>query len=166
MKNLMQLTFNVDQENKRILVTREFNGPLSTVWAAWTQAELLDQWWAPKPWKARTLSMNFTVGGAWRYSMNGPEGEVHWARADFSAITPQKEFKGLDSFTDKDGNINEEFPKAKWHVSFSEKGETTIVSIVITYDKVEDLNKYIEMGFKEGFTLAMENLDDLLEEKG
>ncbi len=163
MKNLMQLTFNVDQEKKRVLVTREFNGPLSTVWAAWTQPELLDQWWAPKPWKARTHSMNFTVGGTWRYAMVGPEGEEHWCRADYSAIVPQKEFKGLDAFTDPEGKINKDFPQSNWHVAFSGKGDTTVVSIVISYDTLEDLKKIQELGFQEGFTMAMENLDELLE---
>jgi len=36
------------------------------------------------------------------------------------------------------------------------------VSIEIKYDEIADLDKYIEMGFKEGFTAGLENLDELL----
>ncbi|MGY3214376.1 SRPBCC family protein [Mucilaginibacter sp. HD30] len=40
-----------DLPNKTLHVVREFKGTVERVWAAWTQAELLDQWWAPRPWK-------------------------------------------------------------------------------------------------------------------
>ena len=48
-KTILLMDFSVDKENKRISVKREFAAPLSRVWAAWTESELLDQWWAPKP---------------------------------------------------------------------------------------------------------------------
>ena len=68
------MNFTVDKANKKINVERAFAAPLKKAWAAWTQAELLDQWWAPKPWKAQTKSMDFKVGGRWIYSMTGPDG--------------------------------------------------------------------------------------------
>ena len=52
-----------DLPNKKITVTRHFNAPLDQVWKAWTESELLDQWWAPKPFKAETKFMDFKVGG-------------------------------------------------------------------------------------------------------
>lgn len=42
------MDFQVDKASKKIFVKREFTAPVEKVWAAWTQAELLDQWWAPK----------------------------------------------------------------------------------------------------------------------
>jgi uncharacterized protein YndB with AHSA1/START domain len=41
------------------------------------------------------------------------------------------------------------------------QGETTLVNVSIKHDTLEDLEKIIEMGFKEGFTMAMGNLDEL-----
>src|SRR6187431_3103993 len=61
--------FQVDKVNKKINVERSFNGPIDPVWSAWTEAEILDQWWAPKPWRAETKSMNFKEGGRWHYCM-------------------------------------------------------------------------------------------------
>ncbi len=37
-----------------MLITREFSASQAEVWKAWTESHLLDQWWAPKPWKAVT----------------------------------------------------------------------------------------------------------------
>ena len=50
--------------NKKIKVTREFDAPLDKVWKAWTEQELLDQWWAPLPWTSKTIKMDFRNGGA------------------------------------------------------------------------------------------------------
>ena len=54
-----------DLEEKSILVSRTFSAPLEKVWLAFTESEFLEQWWAPKPWKAETKRMNFSVGGYW-----------------------------------------------------------------------------------------------------
>ena len=155
------MKFSVDKENKKISVKREFAAPLSRVWAAWTESELLDQWWAPKPWIAQTKSMDFRVGGHWLYAMVGPDETKHWARADFKSITTLKSFSAQDSFCDENGNIDHTFPLAIWNNVFSETSDTTLVSIEIRYDEISDLEKYIEMGFKEGFLAALENLDEL-----
>jgi uncharacterized protein YndB with AHSA1/START domain len=159
------MNFSIDKENKKILVEREFAAALADVWAAWTRSELLDQWWAPKPWKARTQKMDFREGGHWLYAMVGPDNEEHWARADFKSITPLKSFSAQDAFCDKSGNIDQSFPRSMWMNKFSESSGTTKVNIEIAYKELADLEKIIEMGFREGFTAALENLDELLDEK-
>jgi uncharacterized protein YndB with AHSA1/START domain len=162
MKNLA-FDFIVDKPNNTITVTREFNAPLPLVWKAWTTAELLDQWWAPKPWKANTKSMDFREGGRWLYNMTGPEGEIHWSLADYKTIDAKKSFRALDAFCDEDGNIKEDWGRSDWNNSFSADGERTTVTIQITFDKLETLENHIQMGFKEGFTAGLDNLDELLE---
>ncbi len=81
--------------------------------------EILDQWWAPKPWLSRTKRMNFEVGGRRFYAMVGPEGQEYWSIQDYKAISPIKHFKFVDAFTDKDENINKEFPSSVWDLDFS-----------------------------------------------
>jgi len=162
MKSSLLMDFSVDKVKNQIKVKREFAAPLNKVWAAWTQKELLDQWWAPKPWKARTKFRDFTVGGYWLYAMVGPEGEEHWARADFKSIEELKGFSLTDAFCDSDGKLNTEFPRTDWNITFSEGTAVTTVDIVLAYAKLEDLEQIIAMGMKEGFTMALENLDALL----
>jgi uncharacterized protein YndB with AHSA1/START domain len=154
--------FIVDRENKTIKVKREFAAELPLVWDAYTKSEILDQWWAPKPWKARTKSMDFKEGGTWHYAMVGPEGEEHWAVANYQSIVPQKSFKGLDAFADAEGKVNKEMPQSKWDVTFTDKGGKTLVEFLITYDDLAQLEATLQMGFKEGLATAMEGLDELL----
>ncbi|MBZ4034340.1 SRPBCC domain-containing protein [Flavobacterium sp. 17A] len=159
MKSNLLMNFTVDKENNTVNVKREFNASLANVWSAWTEAEILDKWWAPAPWKSRTKSMDFKEGGRRLYTMVGPEGEEHWALADYTSIHPKTNVKWLDAFCDSQGNLNDEFPRSDWDVSFSEKEGSTFVDVVIKHEKLSDLEMIIEMGFKEGFTIAMEGLD-------
>lgn len=160
-KNLA-VDFSVDKENKTITVKREFDAGVPLVWDAYTKSEILDKWWAPKPWKARTKSLEFKDGGTWHYAMVGPNGEEHWAVATYKDIVTQKNFTGHDAFADANGNINNEMPQSKWKVTFTSKGEITLVEFHITYPDLAQLEATIAMGFKEGLLMAMENLDELL----
>lgn len=165
MKSSLLMNFSVDKENSKVNVKRKFNAPISDVWSAWTEPEILDQWWAPAPWKSRTKKMNFKEGGQRLYAMVGPQGEEHWALADFTSITPKTNFKYLDAFCDSEGNLNVDFPRSDWDVSFDEQNGSTFVNIAIKHENLSDLEKIIEMGFKEGFTIAMEGLDKIFEAK-
>lgn len=154
--------YTTDLANKKIKVTREFNAPAEQVWKAWTEPQLLDQWWAPEPWKAVTQSMNFRPGGTWFYYMQGPDGERHYSKVDYETITPTKYFSGNDAFVDENGNETTGLPGTHWEVSFNSSGNTTKVEVEITFASEADLEKLMEMGFKEGFAAAHKNLDEVL----
>ena len=161
-KNLA-FDFVVNKNDNTIMIRREFAAERPLVWDAYTKPEILDQWWAPKPWKARTESMDFSEGGHWHYCMVGPEGEEHYSWADYETINERVRYTGLDAFADANGNIKRDMPQSKWDVSFSDKGEHTQVDFMITYPDLAQLEATIEMGFKEGLSMAMEGLDELLE---
>ena len=108
MKNTLLFDFTVDKTAKKVFVNREFDADLSLVWDAFTKQEILDQWWAPKPWESKTKSMNFEVGGRRLYAMVGPEGQEHWSIEEFTSITPKTNFKMFSAFADSNGNINTE----------------------------------------------------------
>lgn len=157
------MNFDIDKDNATVHVKREFAAPVTDVWKAWTEPALLDQWWAPKPWKAVTHHMDLREGGHWLYAMVGPENEDHFARLDYEKTTAPKHLEGLDAFCDKTGQVNSALPRTKWITTFTKAGDdTTLVQVYIKHDNLADLEKIIEMGFREGFTAALENLDDLL----
>lgn len=166
MDNNLAFEFSVNKKTKTITVKREFAAVLSLVWDAYTKSEILDQWWAPKPWKARTKIMDFREGGHWHYAMVGPNGEEHWALAHYEIIQFQKKFTGLDAFADAHGNVNKELPQSKWEVTFTGNGQITLVEFSISYDDVSQLEATLQMGFKEGLTMAMEGLDELFVKLG
>lgn len=153
--------FTVDKATKKVFITREFDAEQALVWDAFTKAEILDQWVAPRPWSAKTKSMEFREGGQRLYAMVSPEGVERWAIQTYSSIHPITSFKMFNAFADKDGNP--ELPGSDWDYTFSEQNGRTTVHIVIYNESLERLEKMIEMGFKEGFLMSMTNLENLLQ---
>jgi len=163
MKSHLLFDFSVNKENNTIDVEREFAADLDLVWDAWTKPQLLDQWFAPKPYRMQTKSMDFREGGSWLYAMISPENVMHWSRADYKKIEPQKSVSGLDAFCDENGTINPEFPRSLWNNRFKQTDSVTTVNITIKYNSLTDLEKVISFGFKEGLTMTLDNLEQYLE---
>jgi uncharacterized protein YndB with AHSA1/START domain len=160
MKNDLLFDLTVDKAAKKVFINREFAAPLSLVWDAYTKQELLDQWWAPKPFASKTKFMNFEVGGQRFYAMVSPEGQERWSIQKYTSITPKSNFKMTSAFADKDENP--ELPGSEWDMNFSEQNGMTKVSITIYNESLARLEKMIEMGFKEGSAMQMKNLEELL----
>ena len=158
--NDLLFDFTLDKSKKTAYINREFDADLSLVWDAFTKQEILDQWWAPKPWASKTKVMNFKVGGRRFYAMVSPEGQERWAIQKYTSISPKTNFKFLNAFADKDENP--ELPGSEWDLSFSEENGKTKVSVSIYNESLERMEKMIEMGFKEGFMMTLKSLEDLL----
>ena len=151
-----------DESGKKLIITRAFNAPVEKVWQAWTEAELLDKWWAPKPYHTETKTMTFTEGGFRLYAMVSPEGDKNWCKTNYITIDSGKSFTSDDGFCDEEGTMNPDFPLMHWFNRFEGTRNTTNVMIELSFDTAEGLEKIVEMGFKEGFSMAVGNLDELL----
>lgn len=154
--------FIITKDERTITVERSFNAPLDAVWAAWTDADILCQWWAPKPYVCVITGLDLRAGGRWSYHMKGPEGDCHYCFFDYTKVRPKQYFSGKDGFCDEAGNINLGMPRSMWENSFSEHDGITMVTVVIRFDTAKDVENIIQMGFKEGFTMGLEQLDQLL----
>jgi len=152
-------SFVKDIANNKVVVTHYCDADVQFTWNMWTKPELLDLWWAPKPWKSETKSMDFRNGGRRIYAMVGPGGERHWAIGDFSNIIPLKSFDVKDGFSDENGVVNKEMPETDWRMSFEKNGNGTLVVVTLLAAGAQ-LQKLVEMGFEQGFKMALDNLDE------
>ena len=160
MINNLLFDFTVDKATKTVFINREFAADLSLVWDAFTKPEILDQWWAPKPYASKTKVMDFKVGGRRFYAMVSPEGQERWSIQKYTSINPKTNFKFLNAFADE--NENPDLPGSEWDLSFSEENGKTKVSVTIYNESLERMEKMIEMGFKEGFMMTLKSLENLL----
>ena len=158
--NDLLFDFTLDKSKKTAFINREFDADLSLVWDAFTKQEILDQWWAPKPFASKTKIMDFKVGGRRFYAMVSPEGQERWSIQKYTSISPKTNFKFLNAFAD--AAENPELPGSEWDLSFSEENGKTKVSVSIYNESLERMEKMIEMGFKEGFMMTLKSLEDLL----
>jgi uncharacterized protein YndB with AHSA1/START domain len=139
------------------------------VWDAFTKPEMLDQWYAPKPYLSKTKFMDFKVGGRRFYAMVSPDGQEMWAIQKYTSISPKTNFKLFNAFADKDENP--QLPGSDWDLNFVEQNARpdepvgpgkTKVNITIYNESLARMEKMIEMGFKEGMSGSLKNLEDLL----
>jgi len=92
--------------------------------------------------------------------MVSPEGNERWFIQKFTSISPKTNFKTYNTFADKDENP--ELPGSDWDLNFSEQNGTTTVRIAIKNESLERLERVVASGFREGMTLGMQQLDELL----
>jgi len=162
MKNNLLFDFIADKQKNTLTIRREFLANRQLVWDCHTKSELLDQWFAPAPLTTKTKSMDFREGGHWHYAMIDPSGAEYWGYTEYRKIKPIDYYTALDAFSNADGEINEDLPRAEWRVTFTDKGVNAVVETVVTYKSLSDLEKVIQMGMEQGMTATLEKLDKLL----
>ena len=149
-------------EDKIIIIERVFNASRNNVWDAFTTDDELEKWWAPKPWKAFTKTFDFSEGGKWHYYMLGPNGEKNWSYVKYLTIDAKNNFTTENNFCDENGKRIDDLPSMHWLNEFIEDDKQMKIRVTISFSTQEELNIIIDMGFEQGFSMGLNNLEDLL----
>src|ERR1700744_1241148 len=140
--------FNVNKETKTIHMTREFAADADLVWDAFTKADMLEQWIAPKPCVAKTKEMDFRVGGRFVYSMVCP-GREGYSKQEFITIEPKTRSSTKNTFSDENGNsLGTGFSIV--HNTFEAGEGITTVYIEKVFDDMATLEMIATSGFIQG----------------
>ncbi len=157
-----EIVFNKDFEAATVFVMKVFHTDVSVIWDHFTKSELLDQWWAPKPWRCETSNLDFREGGKWNYAMVGPDNERHSAGVIYEEINAPRSISWIDFFADENGNPTSEIPSVNWLIGFTGVEEGTKLTINIHFNSENDMKTILEMGFEEGFKACLAQLEELL----
>ena len=156
------MEFIVDKKAQTVSITVEFDAQRDLVWDAYTKAELLDQWWAPKPLTSWTKVMDFKEGGRRFYAMVMPDGQERWSVQKYTSITPKTNFKFFNAFADENDNL--QLPGSDWDFNFSESDGKTTVNISIYNESLERMERVMaDDGFRLGTEGQINNLRELLD---
>lgn len=156
------IVFNTDSNHATIFAMKIFDAKVEEVWNYFTNSELLDSWWAPKPWKCETQKMNFENSGTWNYAMVSPENEKHFAGIDYEEINPNRSIAWSDYFCDEKGIKNVEFPTTNWLIGFTGVEEGVKLTVNLHFASQKEMNAILEMGFEEGFKATLNQLEEIL----
>ena len=72
-----------------LIITRTLRAPRQALWRAWSDPDLLKEWWCPKPWTTEVKAFDLRPGGAFHTLMRGPEGGVSDNPGCFLEVVPQ-----------------------------------------------------------------------------
>jgi uncharacterized protein YndB with AHSA1/START domain len=153
----------IETRGSELILTRQFDAPRRKVFEAHTDCKHLKNWWGPREWPLTYCEMDFRVGGKWHYCMTGPEGMESWGLMFYKEIIAPELIAYEDHFSDKDGNLNKEFPSTMVRAEFTEKDGKTTVKSTAKYASPEDLQKVIDMGMAEGIRETLDRLEEYLQ---
>ena len=161
--------FTVGEDKKTLVVERQFAATKSNVWRAYTDPELLRQWWGPKGWTTDIKHMDFSVGGYWHYCMRCIDksqgdffGMESWGKGTYTGISPEDSFSYDDEFCDERGNALPGMPMAHVTISLTAEKGSTLLTCTSRYDTADALTQVLEMGMEQGFTQTLDNLETVL----
>jgi len=159
----------LSDDKKTLHISRTFQAAKSRVWEAYTNPELLAQWWGPVGWETEIKHMDFSVGGYWHYCMrcvDKAQGDYYgmesWGKGTFTAIAPKDRFSYDDEFCTATAEPVPGMPVSHSTVLLKENAGSTLMSCTTTYDTPEALQQVLEMGMEEGFNQTLDNLEKLL----
>jgi uncharacterized protein YndB with AHSA1/START domain len=91
-------------ETSELVVTRTLDAPVDRVWVAWTEPDLVRQWWGPQGFTAPVAKMDVREGGTSLVAMRSPEGPELYNTWTYEAVEPQERIVFVTRFADQEGN--------------------------------------------------------------
>jgi uncharacterized protein YndB with AHSA1/START domain len=150
----MKLT--AEPGEQQLVLTRVFDAPRELVFRAFTDPELIPQWWGPRRYTTTIDKMDVRPGGSWRFVHRGEDGQEFAFRGVYHEITPPErivwtfEFEGMPGHISLDTAVFEE-----------EDGKTRLTATSV-FQSVQDRDGMIQSGMEEGAAEGYDRLDDLL----
>ncbi|TQJ30456.1 SRPBCC family protein [Microbacterium sp. SLBN-146] len=152
-----------DPEALTMTLTADFAAPVDRLWSVFTDPRQLERFWGPPGWPSTFSSFDFTVGGRANYYMTGPRGEIGGGTWEFIEIDPSSSFAVLDAFADEEGNPSTDMPASRMVFAFESTPEGSRLRSTTYFASAEALEQLVGMGMVEGATMAMGQLDRVLE---
>ena len=144
-----------------LVLERVFNAPPERVYQAWTDPELLKQWFAPKPFTTPRAEMDVRQGGASTIVMRDPDGNDYPNRGVYLEVVPNRRLVSTDAYVD--AWLPSERPFMTMILEFEDAGEgRTKATYTIRHWTEEARKQHEEMGFYEGWGQCAEQLEELL----
>jgi len=144
---------------REITITRVFDAPRALVFKAWTDAEMLAQWWGPKGFTNPLCELDARVGGAIRVDMRAPDGAVYPMKGEFREIVPPQRLVFTNMALDGNGNA---VTAGLTTVTFAEEGGKTKLTLHTRGSAlVEQAIPYLQ-GMEYGWTQSIDKLQAML----
>ncbi len=154
---------NKDVDNLTLTVVAEFDATPEQVWDVWEDPRKLERWWGPPGYPASFTRHDFIVGGQSRYHMTGPGGETPRGWWRIEAIDKPNRIDFANGLAGDDGEPVPELEPMAGYVTFEPTGDGTRMTAITNFTDNAQMEKMLGMGMQEGMTMAVNQIDALLE---
>lgn len=150
-----------DIDTLTMTITAEFDADAEQLWELWSDPRQLERWWSPPSHSSTFAEHELTVGARTVYFMTGPDGEKHPGRWRIEEAEPPHRLRIKDDVVDDEGNPDDGGPTAMT-VTIAEADGTATMSIQTHFANRNSMEQTIEMGFEQGMTETLNQVDPLL----
>ncbi len=142
------------------------------VWAAWTQAEHLVHWFTPAPWKTIACEIDLRPGGAFKTTMQSPEGQEFPNIGCYVEIVPEQKLVWTNAMQPgyrPSGHFaacpGDDFPFTAI-IDMAAHGNGTKYTATVLHSNEDDCKKHAAMGFADGWGAALTQLVEYMKKQG
>jgi uncharacterized protein YndB with AHSA1/START domain len=141
-----------------LVISRLVRAPRAALWRAWTEPELLKQWWCPKPWTTEVRAMELRPGGNFHTVMQGPDGGTSDNPGCFLDIVPQARIVFTSMLL---GGWRPGTPRLGFTaiITLADKGAGTCYVATVMHPDQKTRDQHEAMGFFEGWGSCIDQLE-------
>jgi uncharacterized protein YndB with AHSA1/START domain len=141
-------------------LTRLLDAPADKLFRCWTTPDLMQQWFAPRPYSTPVAEVDLRPGGASRVVMKSPEGQEIPCPGQYLEVVPDRKLVFTDAFTG-DWVPVDGAPFMVATVTFEPEGDKTRYTATVRHWSEQDRKKHEDMGFYPGWGLCADQLEAL-----
>jgi len=145
---------------RELVLTRIINAPREKVFRAWTEPELLKQWFAPLPWTTPVAETDVRPGGSSLIVMRGPDGNEFPSRGVYLEVVENERLVFTDAYTQ--AWEPSEKPFMTVILTFEDVGGKTNYTARARHWTVANREAHEKMGFHQGWSQCAEQLAELV----
>jgi len=161
MTNQQQETTALTTPSDREIVSeRVFDAPRERVWAAYTDPELIPEWWGPRRLTTTVDQMDVRRGGAWRFVCRDADGEEQGFRGTYREVTPPERIVQTFEWEGMPGHVIVDT------VTFEDLGGRTKVTGTSLFHTTEERDGMLASGMESGLSETHDRLAELLAKLG
>jgi uncharacterized protein YndB with AHSA1/START domain len=142
--------------DREIHVVRQFDAPRDRVFAAYTDPELIPEWWGLRDSTTVVDQMDVRAGGSWRFVMRDQDGSETAFRGTYREVTPPERIVQTFEWEGMPGYVSVET------ATFEDMGERTRVTTTSIFHTTEERDGMLHSGMEGGMNETYQRLDELL----
>jgi len=146
--------------DRELVITRLINAPREKVYRAWTDPELMKQWFAPKPYTTPVVEVDVRPGGSATIVMRSPDGQDLPNHGVYLEVVPNQRLVSTDAYV----KAWEPSPKPFMTLilTFEDEGGKTRYTARVRHWTVADREAHEKMGFHQGWGICTDQLEALV----
>lgn len=143
-------------DSRDLVLTRLIDAPRAAVYRAWTDAEILKQWFAPLPYTTPFAQLDVRPGGANVITMRSPDGVDMPNAGVYLEVIPNEKLVFTDAFTKAWEPSQKPFMTVI--LTFEEEGGKTRYTARVKHWTDADREMHEKMGFHQGWGICADQL--------